>query len=62
MKNSVIALDTETFLIGLGAIAPRLVCLSMAGRGNEGQAEVKLVANGDGDTEYSDIPPQFSPL
>lgn len=55
MKNTVIALDTETFLIGPDAIAPRVVCLSMAGRGENGDFQVKLVSNGDGDSPFEEM-------
>lgn len=40
------ALDTETFLIGPGAIAPKLVCLTTAER-IDGQVQTTLLGNGD---------------
>ncbi len=43
----VLASDTETFPIQDGAVAPRLVCLSMAARDPDGIVETDLVGNGD---------------
>lgn len=42
-----VAFDTETFQIGPGAVAPRVVCASFAARGESGQIESYLYSTGD---------------
>lgn len=44
-----ISLDTETFLIGPGAIAPKMVCFTTCERDLNGELRPRLVANGDKD-------------
>jgi len=46
VKPNVLAFDTETWPIGPGNVAPKIVCASFAMRGDE-KAEAVLIGNGD---------------
>lgn len=45
--NQLLAFDTETFPIGPGNVAPKLVCASFAMRDGEAPPEAVLIGNGD---------------
>lgn len=47
----IISLDTETFRIGPGAIAPKMVCFTTAERAPDGSFFQELVGNGDAEVE-----------
>lgn len=56
----VIAFDTETFRIGKGAVAPKMVCFSAAFRDADGEIQTLLTGNGDACVE-SDLRDLFAP-
>ncbi|MFG0316852.1 MAG: hypothetical protein ACF8XB_06240 [Planctomycetota bacterium JB042] len=45
--RQVVAFDTETTLIGPGNVAPRVICVSLAARDEDGDLDVGLYGNGD---------------